>query len=269
MPWNDSTGPVPHRTEDEFLALVRHKAAAADASQRRRRGAVAGAAALLMMTGLATVVVRRGPEPTTQLMTTGGPTSTGLESAPTSAPATSSTVPMTVATPPTSPTTRPVAAPTTRTSRPPASSTTTVACRNSIDPACGPFRWDPPLGPNRPLTVTVTYAPANPRPGDAVTFRVVVDDPDGDQLVDRTGMGNGYGDSPPQGSPNAIVDCLETYGPWTPPAPTPVHAELTFQHTYATPGTYVATFPFKSLGDRQCAYRGSQATGTATVTVAP
>ena len=263
MPWNDSTGPVPHRTEAEFLALVRRKAAAADAAQRRRHSVVAGAAALLMVIGLATVVVRRGPEPATQLMTTGvGPTSTAVDLASTSTVASSTTVPVTVAVP----TTRPAAAPTTRTTRPPAS-TTTLACRDSIDPACGPFRWDPPPAPNRPLTVTVTYAPANPRPGEAVTFKVVVDDPDGQSLLDRTGMANDYGDGAPQAIPSAIVDCTEGYGPWTPPPPTPVHAEPSFQHTYAKPGTYVVKLPFKALGD--CAYGPSEATATVTVTVAP
>src|SRR5437762_1768062 len=47
---------------------------------------------------------------------------------------------------------------------PPAATTTTSVrpapptkpCRNSYDPACGPFRWDPDPGPNQPLGVTAS-----------------------------------------------------------------------------------------------------------------
>jgi len=51
-------------------------------------------------------------------------------------------------------------------------------CRNSTNPQCGPFRWDPQPLPNRPMRVDVQIAPSHPRPGDVVTFTVVASDPD-------------------------------------------------------------------------------------------
>src|SRR5207237_8555999 len=54
--------------------------------------------------------------------------------------------------------TAPAATPTTV----PRSTTTTLICRDSTNPACGAFRWDPPPAPDHPLTVTVTYSPAHP-----------------------------------------------------------------------------------------------------------
>ena len=274
MPWNDRAGPVPHRTEEEMLALVRQKAHAV--GDRRRRHYGVGTVSALLVVGLAMVVARSGPDPVTHLRTTGegAATTTPAEPASTNSTVTTSTLPppstrprSTVTTirraaPLTTPTTQPATAATTTTS-----TTTTLACRNSGDPACGPFRWDPPPGPNQPLTVTVAYTPAAPKAGDTVTFRVVVDDPDGSMLLDRRGIANDYGDGTPFDGVGGHLDCVAMWGPWTPPAPVHVHEELTFQHLYAKAGTYVAKFPFGSLGD--CAHPPNQATGTATVTVTP
>ena len=115
--------------------------------------------------------------------------------------------------------------------------------------------------------MTVTYPPSTPKAGETVTFRVVVDDPDGDMLLGASGSGNDYGDGTPAGGFGGHKDCVAMYGPWTTPAPVPVHDELTFQHAYASPGTYVAKFPFGTLGD--CARGPSEGTGTATVIVGP
>src|SRR6476659_9139296 len=30
-------------------------------------------------------------------------------------------------------------------------------CRNSSDRACGPFRWEPPPGPNAPLEISIAF----------------------------------------------------------------------------------------------------------------
>ena len=59
--------------------------------------------------------------------------------------------------PPTSPSTTAVADPST--------------CRNSYNASCGPFRWEP-TPPEYPITVDVTYEPADPRVGETVTFTV-------------------------------------------------------------------------------------------------
>src|SRR3712207_6243843 len=58
--------------------------------------------------------------------------------------------------------------------------TTTAArvCRNSTDPACGQFFWDPAPTGNQPLNVQITTSPPNPRAGQEVAFTVSLHDPD-------------------------------------------------------------------------------------------
>ena len=283
MPWTDHTGPVPNRTEEEFLALVRQKADAVGTRRRRLLGLATGVLLLLGLT--ATVVTRGGDEPGTRLETVAGDpttstsaspsttTATVIETAPVPAPAPAST---TAGTRPTSSTLAgftPPRATTPTTARPPAPATTVAAtttslvCRNSGEPACGPFRWDPPAGPNRALTVDASVSPSTPRAGDTVTFRVTVDDPDGDQLLSRELGTVDYGDGTPVTGVSGHRDCLQLYGPHTPPDPVPVHEEITFQHVYATPGTYTATFTYRSLGD--CARGPSEGARSVIVTVGP
>ena len=271
MPWNDHTGPVPRLSEAELLALTRTKAHAADQRSVRQLRALSAVAAVVLILGLATVAERRGHDGPTQLETTSGdlaqppfhPETTSGMPATTIAPtSTSSAVRSTAGTTPTT-----IRAATSPTSRPPAATSTTGPCRNSIEPACGPFRWDPPVPPNQPITAELSYLPTAPKAGETVTFYVTVDDPDGNMLLDRDGMANNYGDKAPERGPTAIVDCVERYGPWTPDPPNPVHADLTFRHVYAAPGTYTVSFPFESVGD--CTYGRSKTAATATITVAP
>lgn len=275
LPWNDHTGPVPRLSEAELLALTRTKAHAADQRSVRQLRALSAVAAVVLIFGVGTVAERRGDDGTTRLETTSGDlaqppfhpeTTTGMPAS-TIAPTSTSSVarPTATVTPPTT-----VRATSSPTSRPPAttsSTATTRPCRNSFEPACGPFRWDPPLPPNQPMSVKLSYLPTAPKAGETVTFYVTVDDPDGSMLLDRDGMANDYGDTAPERGPTAHVDCFERFGPWTPEAPTPVHADLTFRHVYATAGTYTVSLPFKSLGD--CTYGPTEATARATITVAP
>lgn len=286
MSWTDDTGPVPNRTEHEFLALVRQKADAA--AGRRRRQAGLATAALLFVGLLATVVMRGGPDAGTELRTVSGglPASTSTSTSPSAttgdpivtmpdattattaggAPTVASTLaPRRVAPPATTPTTSPMtAAPATTV---PSTTSTSLACRNSWDPACGPHYWDPAPGPNQPMTVAVAVSPASPKAGDTVTFRVTVDDPDGSHLLSKTDGTVDYGDGTPTRQMSGHVDCVGGSGPWTPPPPVPVHEELTYQHVYATPGTYTATFTYRSMGN--CAYGPSEAVRPVTVTVLP
>lgn len=271
MPWSDHTGPVPRRSEAELLALTHTKAHAADQRAGRQLRALSAVAAVVLIFGLGAVVARSGDDDTTQLRTTAGDVAQPpftLETTigtppPTVAPTSTSSVPR----PTTAPTTRAATSPTTRPPGPTSSTATTRPCRNSSEPACGPFRWDPPLPPNQPITVKVSYLPTAPRAGETVTFSVTVDDPDGSRIVDRDGLGNDYGDGTSTVRPNAHVDCFERFGPWIPDPPEPFHADLTFRHVYKVAGTYTVAFPFKTLGD--CTYGPSEAVATATITVMP
>ncbi len=230
------------------------------------------------MVGLLAVSARNETGPDTELETVSGglETSTSLvtgdttgdvavTSTSTAAPATTSiagsqprpTAPLVTSSPnlpATTPSTRPAAATT----------TTTRMCRNSSDPACGPRVWDPLPGPNQPLTVKVTVTPEAPRAGETVTFRVVVDDPDGGTLQGYQDTVD-YGDGTPFSGVGGHIDCVPGYGPWD-SASVPVHEEITFRHVYANAGTYTAAFKFTTYGN--CAYGPSQGMATPTVTVA-
>ena len=150
--------------------------------------------------------------------------------------------------PPLPPTTARASASTTRTTpsttRPAPSPATALACRDSEDPACGEFRWDPPPPPNQPMRVTVELSHTEPVVGEVVSFHVIAEDPDGQYMGDST---IGYGEGPPWGL-RSHPDCLAGYGPWTPPTATPGRVDETYRHAYSTPGTFTATFHFRSYG---------------------
>lgn len=276
MPWTDHTGPVPRRNEAELLALTRAKAHVAAGRSGRPLRALGAVAAVVLIFGVGVLVDRGGDDATTQLRTTAGDvaqppfipettTATPLLTVAT----TTSSVPGPAST--TLTTSRPAASPT---SRPPASTSstatttaTTQPCRKSEEPACGPFRWDPPPPPDQPMSVKLSYLPTAPKAGETVTFSVTVDDPDGNGLLDRTGIAHNYGDGTPSQGVSGHVDCVARFGPWTPEAPKPLHADLTFRHVYTAAGTYTVSFPFKSIGD--CTHGPSEATATVTITVAP
>lgn len=145
-------------------------------------------------------------------------------------------------------------------------------CRDSLDPACGPFRWDPQPD-NGPLTVKVTVLTPHPTAGEPVQLKVVIADPDA-RVDTECFTTQSFGDDTPSGS--CIADypgCPEPkrYGPWTPPAKRIDHRELLLTHTYDA-GRYTATFGYYSMGVSCMTYPdpyGSSGTGTATFTVAP
>jgi hypothetical protein len=156
--------------------------------------------------------------------------------------------------------------PTTTTSGP-ASTSTTVSCRNSRDSSCGQFRWDPEPS-NEPLRVQVTVLTASPRAGEPVQFRLVVDD---DDKIDSTCRSENYGDGG-GGDCSQMLSCPQEssqpeYGPWTPPSPQPDHYETVVSHIYGSPGTYDVSFKFRSqprCGNPPDPYRSE---GTATTTI--
>lgn len=115
------------------------------------------------------------------------------------------------------------------------------------------------------MTVKVTFSPAAPKPGDTVTFHVVVDDPDGALLLDHPDNANDYGDGSPTIGEQGHNDCVGMRGPWTPPDPVPVHEDLSYKHVYTRAGTYTANFTYQSLGD--CAHEPDKVTTTVTVPV--
>ena len=131
----------------------------------------------------------------------------------------------------------------------PKGSPPTSTCRNSYDPACGPFRWDPAPGPNQPITGGVTAS--QPAPGAKVTFTVTGEDPDAAPLqVCNVDFGDGSGyhcDPTPVADPSA---CPKQYGPWTPPAKNDGKLDSPWDHTYSNAGSYHVTFEvFSAMQD--------------------
>ena len=153
----------------------------------------------------------------------------------------------------------------------PASTTTTstATCRNSTDPSCGPFRWDPDPGSNQPLTGEVTYSPASPKAGDEVTFHITASDPDDDHIIvcsaDYGGSEGGYVCDPAEAMNPSL--CPKQYGPWTPPARKQGTLDRTDHHTYANAGTYEASFSLHSGGYCSSDPYASSTTLKTTVTV--
>lgn len=225
------------------------------------------------------------PAPTTTAqrrpVTTTAPPLTTTVPAPAATTSTTAATPVVAAAASTTTTTVPATTtttvPATTTTTAPATTTTTTTtidpCRNSADPTCGPFHFDPQPGADNPMTVAVTAEPASPVAGAPMVFHLTLTDPDGVSYDGTTfNFGNsGIGGSSPE-------PCTK-YGPWDPPARDPASATQTMDvvHTYYEAGTYTATFffdagPFDCVdsvtgrGDRPYA---SSATGTVTVVVAP
>lgn len=171
-----------------------------------------------------TTTTTSAPEPTT------ADTATTDETTTTTAEALASTTPD-----------EPVTALTTTTTEPPPPPN----CRNSTDPACGPTYWDPPPGPNQPLTVEVTHSPAQPQPGEEVTFQVTVTDPDA-RITRDCNFSVNFGDGNTVPTCYFSASCVERHGPHTPPDAVHDRYETTFTHTYQGDGDFNATFEFES-----------------------
>lgn len=259
--------------------VVRH---AGDDEQR-----IGTAGVLFARAGVTTILESAAPaavEPSTSSPTTitaapaPAPSTTSARRPSTTLRATSTTTPAATAAQATTSTTATTAnvvaaSSTTTTSAAPAPTTTTTIdpCRNSTDPKCGPFRFDPQPAADRPMTVEVTVEPATPVAGQPMVFHLTLTDPDG---VSYNGTTFNYGNGGVAGS--TPHPCAK-YGPWDPPAPDPSSATraVDIGHTYFEAGTYTATFLFDAgpfdctdsvtgRGDRPYA---SSATGTVTVTV--
>ena len=146
-------------------------------------------------------------------------------------------------------TTLPAPATTTTTvapARQPAQTTTTttvLVCRNSYNPACGPFRWDPAPAPAGNWTVSVQYSPAKPVVGDTVTFTVTISDPN--TSVYTCGHVTFGAGGPDQNCESVSASCPTRYGPWDPPAKRPDSVTTGYTYRYDKPGNYTfsVTYP--------------------------
>lgn len=116
--------------------------------------------------------------------------------------------------------------------------TTTAGCRNSTDPACGPFRWEGPVA-NQPLALELRWSPARPAVGQTVTFVLTASDPDAP--VEGGLASISFGDGPAIQADPGPGEC-KRYGLWTLPTPRPGRWEHVYTHAYQRAGTYQAVF---------------------------
>jgi hypothetical protein len=159
----------------------------------------------------------------------------------------------------------PTTSPTVPTVPPP--TITELACRNSTDPACGPFYYDPPLT-NQPATLEVRVKPATERVGARVMFEIHAMDPDsfvgvgGDTFCGE----ESFGDGNTQRCGPSCAGYGPRHGPWSPPPARPSDATFTVEHTYAKSGTYTAEI---TLTADVCGPRPSKASASVTVHISP
>ena len=125
---------------------------------------------------------------------------------------------------------------------PAATTTTARVCRNSIDPVCGEFRWDPPPAPNQPLIAEFTKKPAEAAVGQPVEFEVAWSDADAGLSYDRFST-NGIA---------LATSCSLTprFGPWTTPAAVGGGGKLPYTATFPELGEYRVIV---TLGTASCA----------------
>ena len=119
--------------------------------------------------------------------------------------------------------------------------TTTTICRNSIDPSCGPLRWDPAPQDQAP-TATETATSTTATVGEPVHLALVLDDPDG-------GAGGGVCEDWSSSDPGVVAtgscsdipqDCPR-YGPHDPPPPTPAQTVHETTVRFTTVGEQTVT----------------------------
>ena len=152
-------------------------------------------------------------------------TATAAAPAPTTTEAPATTVPAATTTTTLAPARQP--APTT---------STTLVCRNSYNPACGPFRWDPAPAPAGAWTVSLQYSPKAPAVGDLVTFTVTISDPN--TSVYTCGHVSFGAGGPDQNCEAQSASCQTRYGPWDPPAKQADSVTTEYTYKYQNPGTY-------------------------------
>jgi hypothetical protein len=126
----------------------------------------------------------------------------------------------------------------------PSTTATTLVCRNSDNPACGDFYWDPPIN-NQPITGALSLAESTPQAGQPVTLSVSASDPDSNPQLcfdDQETVDQLAFDLPTHCVYPACAIGYSGYGPHDPPAPQGGgDATQTVTLTFSQPGSYTVT----------------------------
>lgn len=209
---------------------------------RKRRRLAITSAAVALMAGVSGLITLGASDEGSQQLTSTGPPNVDTTTTSTTEP---TQVDSTTVGPPASP--APPAKPKSMTT-----TTTTIVCRNSYDPICGEFYWDPePV--NQPMTVEIiSVSPTNPQVGETVTFSVRVGDDAGLTSGGCSNSRSSYGDG--SEDPICIAGCPirgpSPTGPWDPPPNEFRYFQEDFTHIYTEPGTF--TFSYSADSNPLC-----------------
>lgn len=122
----------------------------------------------------------------------------------------------------------------------PTSPPTTTTCRNSTDPSCGDFSWDPQPGPYE-VEVYAVSTPQRTAPGVPVTFAVDYVDPAGPDGLGACVNWSAPGASIDVSSCEEIATRCARTGPHDPPAPRQERIRVERTFTFDQPGYYEVT----------------------------
>ena len=121
---------------------------------------------------------------------------------------------------------------------PPPTSPPTTTCRNSTDPSCGEFRWDP-QPESRPVEVFTVSAPGGASVGEPVTFAVDYVDPAGPDADGACLNWWNSEDAIETSSCQVVATSCDRTGPHDPPARRTERIRRSYTVTFDTPGEHV------------------------------
>jgi hypothetical protein len=151
-------------------------------------------------------------------------------------------------------------------SQPAATSSTSLVCHNSMNPACGPLRYEPSIT-DQPATLTVKVSPNAPKVGEMVTFTFHATDPDSRISPPDVWCNNGgysFGDGSDGTMCETACAAVPGYGPWDPPLGQASDVTATLTHAHEKVGTFRATF---GMTAEPCGPRPSMTSTAIAVTV--
>jgi hypothetical protein len=235
----------------------------ARALRRRHVGAIAIVTAIVVAIPTAAIALNAGANSPShsRVAVSGDPTTEPTTTASTDT--TTTTIETTTTTPPstinatvTSPATKPAE-----------TSTTSLLCHNSMNPACGPLRYVPPVTDKAATLDIVKISPTTPTVGEPVTFTFHATDPDSHIEMSAMWCNNGgysFGDESLTTHCESVCAGVPGYGPWDPPLPQPSDVTFTLKHTYDKAGTFQAKF---GITAEPCGSRASKASTAISVVV--
>lgn len=234
----------------------------ARALRRRHIGAIAIVIAIVVAIPTAAIALNAGANsPSHARVAVSGDTTTEPTTA-TSADAATTTVEATTTTPPST-----VATVTSPVTRPAETSTTSLVCHNSMNPACGPLRYVPPVTDTAAMLDITKISPTTPTVGEPVTFTFHATAPDSHVELSAMWCNNGgytFGDDSPTTQCASVCAGVLGYGPWDPPLPQSSDLTFTLKHTYNKAGTFQAEF---GMTAEPCGPRASKASTAISVVV--